>query len=524
MSLAPHAPYSVSPALFAVDRRQRCGVPLTSVHLGESPEEVDVPAPRRRADSRARSRRSACGIRTGRRRAAGRWSTSIGSGYCPSGCWPCTACSSPTPTGAAGVALAPTLVTCPRSNRWVGRRQSARRQLLRVRASASRSAPTAWPASRISTCSRSWRQIRALAPGRPGAGASRQRHAHRRRGARIRRRLRHDRAGKARGADRRARPGRRGRCGRISGQRHRRQTSAGWMSAGRPPSPETRAPSPEDVEPRESTEHLRLVRPLQPFGLCAAVCADRRAAGDLRARAARHGVRRSIWARGVDRRGDGRGAQRGDGLQPAGRRPSRRAQPAHGDARAAARRDDRARGDAVRRRLQPRRSSARPPSSARSVSRSRRSRWRSCSGIRSPSASRPTRSCFSGWRWRWRRSAAGSRRAAGQRLAAVAARSGDRHLGRRLRRAVCLPGSRRSIARRAALDPGPLRRRRDRSSSRARCTSSPSPASPRWGRWRDLGWIYGAGVVGVALLLVYEQSLVSEHDLSQVKRAFDLNG
>jgi 4-hydroxybenzoate polyprenyltransferase len=39
-----------------------------------------------------------------------------------------------------------------------------------------------------------------------------------------------------------------------------------------------------------------------------------------------------------------------------------------------------------------------------------------------------------------------------------------------------------------------------------------------------LGWIYGTGVVGVALLLVYEQSLVSEHDLSQVKRAFDLNG
>jgi 4-hydroxybenzoate polyprenyltransferase len=39
-----------------------------------------------------------------------------------------------------------------------------------------------------------------------------------------------------------------------------------------------------------------------------------------------------------------------------------------------------------------------------------------------------------------------------------------------------------------------------------------------------LGWIYSAGVAGVALLLVYEQSLVSEHDLSQVKRAFDLNG
>jgi 4-hydroxybenzoate polyprenyltransferase len=40
----------------------------------------------------------------------------------------------------------------------------------------------------------------------------------------------------------------------------------------------------------------------------------------------------------------------------------------------------------------------------------------------------------------------------------------------------------------------------------------------------DLGWLYLAGVAGVAVLLVYEQSLVSTSDLSQVKRAFDLNG
>jgi 4-hydroxybenzoate polyprenyltransferase len=39
-----------------------------------------------------------------------------------------------------------------------------------------------------------------------------------------------------------------------------------------------------------------------------------------------------------------------------------------------------------------------------------------------------------------------------------------------------------------------------------------------------LGRIYLAGVAAVAVLLVYEQSLVSERDLSQVKRAFDLNG
>jgi len=40
----------------------------------------------------------------------------------------------------------------------------------------------------------------------------------------------------------------------------------------------------------------------------------------------------------------------------------------------------------------------------------------------------------------------------------------------------------------------------------------------------DLGPLYLVGVAIVAALLVYEQSLVSEHDLSQVKRAFDLNG
>lgn len=39
-----------------------------------------------------------------------------------------------------------------------------------------------------------------------------------------------------------------------------------------------------------------------------------------------------------------------------------------------------------------------------------------------------------------------------------------------------------------------------------------------------LGPVYLAGVVLVAVLLVYEQSLVSRDDLSQVKRAFDMNG
>lgn len=40
----------------------------------------------------------------------------------------------------------------------------------------------------------------------------------------------------------------------------------------------------------------------------------------------------------------------------------------------------------------------------------------------------------------------------------------------------------------------------------------------------DLGPVYAAGVALVAVLLAWEQSLVRADDLSQVKRAFDLNG
>jgi len=40
----------------------------------------------------------------------------------------------------------------------------------------------------------------------------------------------------------------------------------------------------------------------------------------------------------------------------------------------------------------------------------------------------------------------------------------------------------------------------------------------------SLGPVYGAGVVLVAILLAWEQSMVRADDLSQVKRAFDMNG
>ena len=47
---------------------------------------------------------------------------------------------------------------------------------------------------------------------------------------------------------------------------------------------------------------------------------------------------------------------------------------------------------------------------------------------------------------------------------------------------------------------------------------------PRSASWRTSGRSTLGGVAAVAALLVYEQSLVRADDLSQVKRAFDLNG
>ena len=54
--------------------------------------------------------------------------------------------------------------------------------------------------------------------------------------------------------------------------------------------------------------------------------------------------------------------------------------------------------------------------------------------------------------------------------------------------------------------------------------SSRSPASRRLASWPALAPCIRAGSALVAALLVFEQSLVSATDLSQVKRAFDMNG
>ena len=154
----------------------------------------------------------------------------------------------------------------------------------------------------------------------------------------------------------------------------------------------------------------------------------------------------------------------------------------------------------------------------------RRSRWRSCSGTRWPSATPPTRSCFSAWRWPWRRSAAGlppaaapgrSRGCSAWRSACGSAASTSSTPARtstsiagtgcaRFRRASAW---RRAIAHLARACTWPRSSRWPRWAWRRRCRRSISAASPSWRRCSSTS----------------SRSCRAD-DLSQVKRAFDLNG
>ena len=115
---------------------------------------------------------------------------------------------------------------------------------------------------------------------------------------------------------------------------------------------------------------------------------------------------------------------------------------------------------------------------------------------------------------------AGRRLARGRRrrgLGAVAARRGDRPVGGRLRRALCLPGRSLRPRARPALDPGALRHRALADDLARDARRRPSCAWPLLALVVPLGPIYLVGVALVAALLIYEQSLVSRDDLSQVK-------
>ena len=199
----------------------------------------------------------------------------------------------------------------------LGRRRRRRRSAgSSPRACASRSAPTAWRARPTSTSSPSWRRCarprrRCRRAGsctpRPLAGAEALRPG-RRAGQPAARAARASRGGR--------------RCRRAAPIPKRR-----WSAVSAPD--RIQVLRPDAAGPSGATDgvarHLPVVRAHQPHGVRAAVRADRRAAGGVGAAARLGGARLDPGLHGV-------GAQRRDGLQPAGRRrgstPAIRAPPA----------------------------------------------------------------------------------------------------------------------------------------------------------------------------------------------------
>ena len=196
---------------------------------------------------------------------------------------------------------------------------------------------------------------------------------------------------------------------------------------------------------------VSLVRALQPLGVRAAVCADRRAAGLAQSPVL-------LDAGGMDCRVHGQRAQRRHGVQPSRGRAIRRAQPAHRDARAAARRHEPYRGRAVCRRVVDRlrvRGLATQHAVPRAGAGGAGHRVLVLAGQARhhlhPTLPRPGTGRRTGRRLDCRRRP--------RRHRAVAAGPRDRIVGGRIRHSVCLSGCGVRSRSRPAIDPGQIRRR-----------------------------------------------------------------
>ena len=354
-----------------------------------------------------------------------------------------------------------TLVTCPRSNGHTGAGAPPIEDFyasgvhVAIGTDSLASAPDLNVFAELAT-------LRALAPVGAGVEPAGERHDRGGAGARLRRRLRHDRAGQVCAARGRRRSSRHGRCGRIPGVGSPAGIrSVGWRR-------ELHA---------ETPRRLPVVRPLQPFGVRAAVCAGRCAARGA-ARTSEHiGWGTIGWilvamvaarsaAMGFNRLVDARL----DALNP---RTANRELP----------RGAMSRAEAVAfvvvasalfvfaaSRLNPLCFMLSPVALAIVFWYSLAKRFTTWTQLFLGLAMAVAP--VGGWL------AVGGRR----RMGAVAARARDRHVGRRIRRAVRLPGPRLRSRARSALDSGPLRRSRGARDLARACTSSRSCA---WWRCRS---------------------------------------
>ena len=229
----------------ARDRRTRCTDAAISIHLGESPEEVEFLRDGGGPVARVARKRWVCGIR--------HWTPpGVRSGRVPRRLGLLTERL----LAVHGVQLTDaswrswpragaTVVTCPRSNRWTGAGMPPIDALLRVRRARRdrhrqpRECRGSEPVRRVGGDAARWR------PDVPAARSceSATRTAPTRS---VSATTRHDRARQARRADRRPRAGGVSRCGRIPGERHQ-AGDVGWFAMSladpRVSSPEPRVPN-----------------------------------------------------------------------------------------------------------------------------------------------------------------------------------------------------------------------------------------------------------------------------------------
>ena len=225
----------------------------------------------------------------------------------------------------------------------------------------------------------------------------------------------------------------------------------------------------------------------------------------------------------LDSRRDGGGTERRDGVQPPGGRAHGRAEPENVGPRAAARRHEPARGGDVRCRgvgCVHRCRMAVESLVLRALARGARHRVlvlpRKALHHLDAALSRSGDGCGAGRRM------AGGR--GPRRMGAVAPRACDRLLGRRLRRAVRVPGPRFRSGAWPAIDSRPIRHSR-LAGHFARAPRRDDRRALRRCLWlRRSAPLYSLASSSSPRCSSYEQSLVHADDLSQVKRAFDLNG
>ena len=511
ISIAPHAPYSTSPELFRAIRAavDASDLPITSVHLGESPEEMEMlahgtgawpgmlkvigvwrddwPVPRLRA---GRVSRPARGVST-----RGRSSF--------------TASSSTTRRSVGWRPWRSTLVTCPRSNQWVGVGVPPVERFYRSGVAVAIGTDSLASVDDLNLFSE-LKTMRWLAPAVPARELLKS--------ATIV-------GARALGLDvdlGTLAPGKLDAMIAVElpeavGDVEEYLVNGIEPSQIRPLGTSGTVGTLGTLNPvtRLST-YLSFVRFSHsvfalPFALTGALLASRHQASGL-------------VAGDVDRCRDGGGAQRRDGLQSAGRRAIRRPQPAHGRlarlprGAMSKRRSDDVRGHRV--------SSLRlcivAAESALRAAVAGRARHRLL--VLAGQALHQLHTSLS-----WSVDGGGTgRRLAGRRRArrvgTVAARASRSACGSAASTFSMRVRTWTSIDRTACARFRCDSEWRARSGCRASSMSSRSSAWRRWhGSCRSVRCISLASRV-VAVLLFYEQSLVSQHDLSQVKRAFDLNG